>query len=401
MESVGTLIVGAGVVGLAIARELARTGREVIIVEQASRFGTGISARNSEVIHAGIYYEPRSLKAATCLAGARLLIDYCQERDIPWRQVGKLIVANGAGQRDALRRLLDNAQRCGAAQLQWCEANALHRLEPALRAEAAILSPATGIVDSHALMTALLADAERAGAVLLTRSEVTAARVLPSGFEVELRSGQTTDRVRAGELINAAGLGALPLARRIDGLSPSSLPQAYFAKGSWFAPPGRVPFSRLIYPVPEPGGLGVHLTLDLAGRARFGPDVEWVREIDYRIDSARAEVFRQRVQEYWPDVPELQPGEVGIRPKLSGSDEPSADFRIDGPRRHGIPGLVQLFGIESPGLTASMALAEYVRAELARISHPRRRHRVAKSAKLVLGERVTSDSGERPDADTV
>ncbi len=364
MESVGTLIVGAGVVGLAIARELARTGREVIIAERASQFGTGISARNSEVIHAGIYYEPRSLKATTCLAGARLLIDYCQERGIPWRQVGKLIVANGAGQRDALRRLLGNAQRCGVAQLQWCEAEDLHRLEPALCAEAAIFSPATGIVDSHALMTALLADAERQGAVLLTRSEVTAARVLPSGFEVELRSGHTTDCVRAGELINAAGLGALPLARRIDGLSPSSLPQAHFAKGSWFVPLGRVPFSRLIYPVPEPGGLGVHLTLDLAGRARFGPDVEWVREIDYQIDSARAEVFRQRVQEYWPDVPELQPGDVGIRPKLSGPDEPSADFRIDGPAQHGIPGLVQLFGIESPGLTASMALADCVHARL-------------------------------------
>ena len=364
MESAGTLIVGAGVVGLAIARGLARTGRDVIIVERASRFGTGISARNSEVVHAGIYYEPHSLKARTCLAGARLLIDYCQERGIPWRRTGKLIVANGAGQRDALRRLLDNARRCGVTQLQWCGADVLRRLEPALCAEAAILSPATGIVDSHALMTAMLADAEHQGAVLLTRSEVTAARVLPSGFEVELHSGRTTDRVRADELINAAGLGALPLAHRIDGLPPSGLPEPYFAKGSWFVPSGPVPFSRLVYPVPEPGGLGVHLTLDLAGRARFGPDVQWVPEVDYRIDPALAEIFRQRVREYWPEVPELLPGDVGIRPKLSGPGEPSADFRIDGPDRHGIPGLVQLFGIESPGLTASMALAELVRAQL-------------------------------------
>lgn len=364
METIGTLIVGAGVVGLAIARALAQTGREVIIVERESRFGTGVSARNSEVIHAGLYYEPQSLKAETSLVGSQMLIAYCRERDIPWRQTGKLVVANGPHQLAYLRNLLLNAQRCGVRSLCWCDAAILHRLEPALRADAAILSPATAIVDSHVLMTALLADAEANGAVLATCSEVTAVKVLRYGFEVQIRTGDVSERVHAGEFINAAGLGAIALARQICGVPKMTPPAQFFARGSWFAAPGPVPFSRLIYPVPESGGLGVHLTLDLAGRARFGPDVEWVDKPHYRIDPERATAFRERVRQYWPDVPPLQPGDVGVRPRISGPDEPAADFRIDGPAQHGIPGLVQLFGIESPGLTACMAIAELVRRQL-------------------------------------
>ncbi|MCD6680818.1 MAG: NAD(P)/FAD-dependent oxidoreductase [Burkholderiaceae bacterium] len=362
MDRVETVVVGAGVVGLAVARALAVSGREVVILERERTFGTITSARNSEVIHAGLYYAPGSLKARLCVDGAQRLYAFCEKWNVPHRRCGKLIVACSAGERDGLEAIAQRAATCGGGPLQWIDRPQLLKLEPALRADAALLSANTGIVDSHALMRALLADAEDHGATLAVISEAIGAEIGGDGIELRVLSGHTESRLVVRELVNAAGLGAQAFAAGIDGLSPQTIPRLHLAKGSYFAASGPAPFSRLVYPLPDSAGLGVHLTLDLMGSARFGPDVEWVSDVDYRVDAGRADAFQERIRRYWPSLPDkaLQPGYSGIRPKLAGPGEGSADFRIDAAEVHGVPGLVCLYGIESPGLTASLAIAARV-----------------------------------------
>jgi L-2-hydroxyglutarate oxidase LhgO len=360
-DSVECVVVGAGVVGLAIARELALAGREVLILERHAAIGTETSSRNSEVVHAGIHYPAGSLKAITCVRGREMLYDYCMRQGVPHRRCGKLIVATNEKQVADLERIAAGAAQNEVSDLAWLDRTAAQALEPELECVAALLSPSTGIVDSHALMLALLGEAEGQGAALALQSPVQRIRVVPDGLLLSCgEEGET--QLRARWLINAAGLGAVALASRTEGLPPGQVPRAYLAKGSYFSLVGRAPFSRLVYPVPEPGGLGVHLTLDLAGQARFGPDVEWIDAIDYDVDPARSERFRTAIARYWPGIADrsLQPAYAGVRPKISGPGEPAADFRIDGPSVHGVPGLVNLLGIESPGLTAALAIAEHV-----------------------------------------
>ena len=371
MDQVDTVIVGAGVVGLAAARALARAGREVLLLEALDAFGQGTSARSSEVIHAGLYHAPGSLKARLCVAGREALYAYAAARGIGHRRCGKLVVATEAGQAGALEAIRARGTDCGVEGLELLDARAAQALEPALRCVAALGSPATGIVDSHALMLALLGEAEDHGALLALRSPVERVRVIAGGgFEVVVGGAEPT-RIGARALVNAAGLHACALARAIDGLDPRHVPAPHWARGHYFACSGRAPFSRLIYPLPEPGGLGIHLTLDLGGQARFGPDVQWLPVAprgaeDYAVDPALAGAFERSVRRYWPALPAgaLQPAYAGIRPKVAGPGEPAADFRIDGPARHGVTGLVNLFGIESPGLTASLAIGEHVAALL-------------------------------------
>ena len=362
-KDVQCIVVGAGVVGLAIARELATSGVEVLVTDQAEGIGTGTSSRNSEVIHAGIYYPAGSLKARLCLAGKHLLYDYCRERGVAHRQLGKLIVASDETEHEALKNILHKAQANGVHDLQWLDARQAQALEPALNCTAALLSPSTGIIDSHGLMLAYQGDAENASAQCVFHCPFESARALSdggfevSGFEVSF-GGLEPMTLTCDMLINAAGLQAPALANRIDGLDPSHIPTAYLCKGSYFNLQGKAPFDHLIYPVPQRAGLGVHLTLDLGGQAKFGPDTQWVDREDYDIDPKRCEDFYEAVRRYWPDLKDgaLQPGYTGIRPKISGPDEPAADFCLSGPREHGLTGLVNLFGIESPGLTASMAI---------------------------------------------
>ncbi len=360
-ERVDALVVGAGVVGLACARALARMGREVIILERHDAFGAETSARNSEVIHAGIYYPAGSLKARLCVSGREQLYAFCQEYGVNHRRCGKLIVATAPEQESKLAEIQERALRNGVGDMRRLSAAEAHALEPALSCRAALLSASTGIVDSHGLMLALLGDAERHGAVLALQSPMISAVAGRDGIEVEI-GGASPMRVRASLLINSAGLSAPAMASRIDGLGSDKVPQSYLAKGNYFMLSGKSPFSRLVYPVPEPGGLGVHLTLDLGGQARFGPDVEWVDEIDYSVSPERGQRFYGAIRKYWPDLQDqaLQPAYAGMRPKIVGPGEPDADFCIQGPADHGVPGLINLFGIESPGLTSCLAIADLV-----------------------------------------
>lgn len=369
MDQFDSIVIGAGVVGLAIARELALAGQTVLIVEQGDRFGAETSARNSEVIHAGLYYPAGSLKARLCVEGRDRLYAYLAARALPHRRCGKLIVATDPAQEPALAAIAEAAARNGAALTPLSGAEAM-ALEPALHCTAALLSPLTGIFDSHAYMSALLAEAEGAGATLALRTVAEAAEVTPQGFRLSLRDAPSGERIAlsATRLVNAAGHGAPGFARSLRG-GPAA-PAAYLAKGSYFALPGRAAFSRLIYPVPEPGGLGIHLTLDLQGAMRFGPDVEWLAmegQPDLTVDPARRDRFAAAIARYWPGLPadQLVPAFAGLRPKISGPSDPAADFRIELPQDHGIPGLAQLYGIESPGLTASLAIAAHVAAGLA------------------------------------
>ena len=360
-DSVECVVIGAGVVGLAIARELALAGREVLILERHGAIGTETSSRNSEVVHAGLHYPAGSLKASSCVRGRNLLYAYCERHGVPYRRCGKLIVATNETQLDDLERIRADANRNGVDDLVELDRAAARRLEPALECVGALLSPSTGIVDTHALMLALLGEAERCGAALALHSPVLRLTVVDDGIRLECGHDGEAHLV-ARWVVNAAGLGAIALAAGTQGLAAAHVPKAFLAKGSYFSLSGRAPFSRLIYPVPEPGGLGVHLTLDLGGQARFGPDVEWVETIDYAVDPARAAGFHAEIRKYWPGLPDgqLAPAYSGVRPKIVGPGEPAADFRIDGLETHGIAGLVNLFGIESPGLTATLAIAEYV-----------------------------------------
>jgi len=363
LERVDAVVLGAGVVGLAIARELALAGREVIVLEAEDAIGTHTSSRNSEVIHAGIYYPKASLKARTCVEGKHLLYDYCASHGVPHRRCGKLIVATTEHQLGELAGIRDKAHANGVTDVDWIAKEDVARMEPELFCMGALHSPSTGIIDSHALMLAYLGDAEAAGAMLALKSPLERAMVRPGRFELWVAG---SDPIACSLLVNCAGLRAPSVAKRIEGYPAELAPRELYAKGNYYSLTRRAPFSRLIYPVPEPGGLGVHVTLDLAGQARFGPDVEWVERINYDVDPRRAERFYAAIRRYWPGLPDgsLSPGYAGIRPKTAGPGEPAPDFEIQGPRRHGVPGLVQLYGIESPGLTASLALARLVREEL-------------------------------------
>jgi L-2-hydroxyglutarate oxidase LhgO len=384
MDTVETLVIGAGVVGLACARALALAGREVVVVEQAGGIGQGVSSRNSEVIHAGIYYPAGSLKALHCVRGKHRLYRYCEEHGIDHRRCGKLIVATRDDQITTLEDLKRKARANGVDDLQWLDAAELAQREPALSARRALWSPSSGIVDSHALMLALQGDLEHAGGMLAldTRVLQMETRGLPTGAVVHTRSGPQggadahEHAVQARQVVNAAGLHAVALARTTQpaaALRPYAWPQAHYARGRYLALTRPAPFTHLVYPVPEPGGLGVHLTLDLAGQARFGPDVQWMPEaqgasaeaidrFDYAVDDTLRERFAREIRAYWPGLPAdaLVPAYSGIRPKLSGPGEVAADFVIAGPAEHGQAGVVHLMGIESPGLTSALSIAEAV-----------------------------------------
>ena len=368
MDRIDALVIGAGVVGLAVARALAQAGLETIVVEAQAAIGQGVSSRNSEVVHAGLYYTPGSLKARLCVRGKVLLYAFCAERGVAHVRCGKLVVATHDTQHAALHELARTAAANGVSVKALSAAEAM-ALEPQLACTAALWSPTTGIVDSHGLMLALQGDLERAGGIVALHSTLRSVRFEATGpavARVESPDGETVLGARL--VVNAAGLHACAVARAMQGLAPAHVPRERYAKGSYFTLTGKAPFSRLVYPAPDGAWLGVHLTLDVGGQARFGPDLEWLPEgatpeaIDYHVDVQRAQGFEQAIRRYWPALPSgtLQPSYSGVRPKIHGPDEAAPDFRIDGPQQHGVRGLVNLFGIESPGLTSAMAIAEEV-----------------------------------------
>lgn len=361
-ERVDAVVVGAGVVGLAIARALAEAGREVVVLEAEGAIGTGTSSRNSEVIHAGIYYPAGSLKARFCVEGRKALYAYAASRGFAAKPVGKIIVASDAAQLGTLAEIARAAQANGVDDLRTLDAAAVAELEPEVACVAALLSPSTGIVDSHAFMLALEGDLEAAGGAIAFRSPVLGGRVTGDGVEIDV-GGAEPISLLAKTVVNAAGHGAPGLAGSIDGIASGAVPRPHLARGNYFALSGvRSPFRRLVYPVPEPGGLGIHATLDLGGGVRFGPDVEWIETMDHTVDPARGERFYAAIRRYWPGLPDgaLVPSFAGIRPKISGPGEPAADFVVQGPETHGVAGLWNLFGIESPGLTSALAIGRHV-----------------------------------------
>ena len=360
MEKVECVVIGAGVVGLAVARALALQGREVMVLEAAHAIGTGTSSRNSEVIHAGIYYPQGSLKATLCVKGKAMLYDYCAARGIGHSRCGKLIVATTAEQVAQLQGIVKKAAANGVHDLVLISREEALAMEPRLQCVAAVHSPSTGIVDSHALMLALQGDLENAGGLVALNSPIEHARCALGAITLIAEDGT---ELQAQRVVNAAGLQAQPLARRFAGFDSEHVPSSYYAKGNYFTLAGRSPFSRLIYPVPEAAGLGVHLTIDLGGQAKFGPDVQWVESADdLVVDPARGDAFYAEVRKYWPELQDgaLIPGYAGMRPKIQAPHEAAKDFLIQGPATHGVPGLVNLFGIESPGLTSSLAIGEHV-----------------------------------------
>ena len=360
------IVVGAGVIGLAIARTLALSGREVMVVEAAEGIGTGTSARNSEVIHAGIYYPAGSLKAKLCVEGRKMLYAYCAEKGVAHKRIGKLIVATSQDEIAKLDDILSKARINGVDDMELLSAAQAQALEPALFCTAALHSPSTGIIDSHGLMLAYQGDAENAGAQCVFHTPLLSGEVRREGGFTLQFGGSDAMQLSCNVLINASGLHAPTLARTIRDIPAASIPTEYLCKGSYFTLQGKAPFTRLIYPTPHHAGLGVHLTLDLGGQAKFGPDTEWIDKVDYDIDANRCADFYEAVRTYWPGMPDasLSPGYTGIRPKVSGPHEPAADFMIVGPATHGVPGLVNLFGIESPGLTSSLAIAQETLARL-------------------------------------
>ncbi|GAA0230403.1 NAD(P)/FAD-dependent oxidoreductase [Castellaniella daejeonensis] len=357
-DRVDCVVIGAGVVGLAVARACALAGLETLALEAEAAIGTATSARNSEVIHAGLYYPRGSLKARLCVQGRQALYDYCASHGVSHARCGKFIVATREEQIGALDRIGAAAAANGVHDLRRLDAARARAREPALQCVAALESPSTGIIDSHGLMLALQGDLESAGGLLALRAPVLSGKVLPEGILLRIGGDEPMELI-ARRVVNCAGLHAQTVAAAIDGLPPGSIPAGRYAKGNYYALSGKAPFSRLIYPVPEPGGLGVHLTLDLGGQARFGPDVEWVDAIDYTVDPARADGFYAAIRRYWPDLRDgaLHPDYAGIRPKLAVPAGQDADFLIQDARAHGVPGLVNLYGIESPGLTACLAIA--------------------------------------------
>ncbi|MGH6931661.1 MAG: NAD(P)/FAD-dependent oxidoreductase [Dongiaceae bacterium] len=364
-DKVDCIVVGAGVIGLAVARALALAGREVIVLERNAAVGLEVSSRNSSVIHAGIYYSTGSLKARLCVAGRERLYEYCASHGVDHRRLGKLIVATTDQQITELAALRAKAEANGVTDLAWLDAAAARRLEPAVRCVAALLSPSTGIIDANGLMLSLRGDAESHGAAVALNSPVIGGRIESNRFVVEV-GGAEPATLACGILVNAAALGAQGVARSLAGLDPATVPPRFLAKGHYFSLSGRSPFQRLIYPMPAQAALGIHVTLDLAGQARFGPDLKWIDAIDYDIEPARAELFYDAIRRYYPDLKDgaLQPAYTGIRPKLQGPGAPAEDFVIQGPERHGVPGLVNLYGIESPGLTSCLSIADEVMSHL-------------------------------------
>lgn len=355
-------MVGAGVVGLAVGRSLALAGREVIILEAEAEIGMHTSSRNSEVIHAGLYYPEGSLKAELCVKGRKMLYDYCERHHVPFQRIGKLIVASDETEREKLLAIQAQAAKNGVTELRLVDRDEIQELEPAIIGHLGLLSPLTGIVDSHSLMMALLADIESHDGVLLTRSRLQSASVTRGGFRLQIEG--TDGEIECKTLVNAGGLFSEQVARSINGLSPGHIKTVRYAKGHYFSYQGKSPFQHLVYPLPTDGGLGVHATNDMGGAARFGPDVDWVDKIDYAFDASRLDRFAESIRNYFPglNVAKMAPGYTGIRPKISGPGEMPHDFVIEGATTHGVKGLVNLFGIESPGLTAALAIGEYVAA---------------------------------------
>jgi L-2-hydroxyglutarate oxidase LhgO len=371
MDCIDALVIGAGAVGLAVGRALAQAGRETVVLEAEAAIGQGVSSRNSEVIHAGLYYTPDSMKARLCVRGQALLYEFCNAHGVPHQACGKLVVATGEDQHASLHTLRVRARDNGVPLELWT-AGAARALEPELHCTAALWSPRTGIVDSHAYMLALQGDLERAGGAVAVQSPVRAWQALPGGgARLLVQAAEGPFEIEAGLVVNAAGLGACGLTECLEGLPLAHAKPPRFAKGSYFTLAGRSPFRHLVYPAPVDAWLGVHVTIDLGGQAKFGPDFEWLHttdpaQIDYAVDPARAAAFEVAIRRYWPGLPDgaLQPGYSGVRPKIHGPGEAAPDFRIDGPAQHGLPGIVNLLGIESPGLTASLAIAEAVLARL-------------------------------------
>ncbi len=368
METVDCVVIGAGVVGLGCARALALAGREVVILEAESDIGTQTSSRNSEVMHAGIYYPTGSLKAKLCVASRKALYGYCADHQVNHRKIGKVIVASDEDQVPGLKKYWDQAVANGVDDLRMLNRDELAALEPEVRATAGFLSPSTGIIDSHGLMLAYLGEAEAHGAMLALDSPVKSGRVTADGIELEV-GGASVMTVRARTVINAAGLHAQAMARTIEGIPAPSIPPTFYAIGHYYTLSGKTPFKHLVYPVAraQNSWLGVHVTIDLGGRCKFGPDFKWLDRVDYTFDESRRQAFYDAIRHYYPGLQDgqLQPGYTGIRPKIHGPDSPAPDFLIQGPRDHAVPGLVNLYGIESPGLTSSLAIGEYVRDLLA------------------------------------
>jgi L-2-hydroxyglutarate oxidase LhgO len=356
------VVAGAGAIGLAIARELAQAGREVIVLEAGDAFGHGVSSRSSEVIHAGMYYTPGTLRAKLCVEGKWLLYEFMEKHNVAHKRCGKLIAATSEEEILILEGIMERAPVNGVDDLTLLDARQAVGLEPELFCHAAILSPSTGMMDSHGIMVALLGEAENAGATLVLKTPVTGGVVGGKQLQINV-GGEEPMTIGCNLFINSTSLNAPAVAASLEGLAAEQVPTAYYGKGSYFSMSGKAPFSRLIYPCPMVGGLGVHLTVDVGGQARFGPDVEWVDAPDYQVDPARAEDFYACVRRYWPGLPDgaLQPAYAGVRPKIVGPGSPTQDFRIDGPEQHGVPGLVNLFGMESPGLTSCMAIGRHVR----------------------------------------
>jgi L-2-hydroxyglutarate oxidase LhgO len=364
IDCVDVVVIGAGVVGLAVARALALSprflGKELLVLEAANAIGTGTSSRNSEVIHAGIYYPQGSLKAQLCVEGKEMLYDYCEGRGIGFKRCGKLIVATNEAQVAQLQGIIAKAVANGVNDLVLLTREEARMMEPQLECVAAVHSPSTGIIDSHALMLSLQGDFENAGGLTVLNSPVASVFTASDAIKIVMQDGT---EIYTKTLVNAAGLSAPLIAQNTQGLDAKFVPKAYYAKGNYFTLSGKSPFSHLIYPVPETAGLGVHLTLDLGSQAKFGPDVQWVETADdLVVNPARGDAFYAEVRKYWPQLQDgsLIAGYAGIRPKISAPTEVAADFVIQGPNDHGIAGLVNLFGIESPGLTSSMAIGQYV-----------------------------------------
>ncbi len=360
METADCIVVGAGVVGLGVARTLAAAGREVLVLEAEPRIGEHTSSRNSEVIHAGLYYKKGTLRQHLFPRAPRLMYAYCAEHGVPHKRLGKLVVARRAEEVEPLRHHMAHAAEAGLDDLQWLTPDQARELEPNLSCHAAYLSPSSGIVDSHALMLTYQGEVENRGGRVVLRAPVTGGEVMSHGIRVDVGGADPTT-LMCKTLINCAGHGAPPLARAIAGVPADKVPRNFFRRGVYFSVTGR-PFKRLIYPMHGPGGMDIHAVIDLAGNVRFGPDVEWVDRLDYTVDPNRAEAFYRSIRTFWPALPDgaLAPAYAGIRPKITGPDEAPADFWIRGPRDHGIPHLVNLFGIELPGLTSSLAIGEYV-----------------------------------------